>query len=136
VSESAYSALGIGLIGAEGLVPGQQAVLTLLLVNASSVDASPNLIVQDTLPASLTFSNVVTDDWACASVDGQVVTCTPTNTLSGGAQTQLQLAVEVAADATGLLTNTAIVSGDSVDPAAPLPTSVDTVQIMDPSLDE
>jgi len=136
VSESAYSALGIGLIGAEGLVPGQQAVLTLLLVNASSVDASPNLIVQDTLPASLTFSNVVTDDWACASVDGQVVTCTPTNTLSGGAQTQLQLAVEVAADATGLLTNTAIVSGDSLDPAAPLPTSVDTVQIMDPSLDE
>jgi uncharacterized repeat protein (TIGR01451 family) len=130
-SAATYAALGIGLIGVDGLAPGQQALFTVLVVNTGPVDALPTLVVQDTLPEGLTFSHVATDDWSCASDDGLVVICTSTNPLSGGAAAQLQLAVDVADDATGTLTNVASVSSASLDPISPSPTSVDTLEIMD-----
>jgi uncharacterized repeat protein (TIGR01451 family) len=56
------------------LVPGQQAQLTLLVLNAGSVDA-PAPVVQDLLPPGLTFAGALSDGWDCASDDGQLVTC-------------------------------------------------------------
>jgi len=130
-SAPTYAALSIGLIGVEGVARGQQALLRVLVVNASPVDAPPTLVVQDVLPAGLTFSHAESEEWGCASDDGLVVICTSTNTLSGGAATQLQLAADVADNATGTLTNIASVSSASLDPTSPSPTSVDTFEIVD-----
>ena len=130
-SAPAFAALSIGLVGAEGLARGQQALLTVLVVNPGAVDALPALVVQDVLPDGMTFSHAVTEDWGCASDDGMVVTCTWTSALTGGSMTALQLTADVADDTTGTVTNVASVSSASLDPTVPPPTTVDTLLIGD-----
>jgi hypothetical protein len=106
-------------------------MLTLLLVNPGSIDAGGTLTLQDTLPSGLTFGDVATDAWTCLSDDGQVVTCSSVSVLSGGAQTQVQLVVSVADEASGAVANVASVNSPSLDPSAALPTTVDTLVVVD-----
>jgi uncharacterized repeat protein (TIGR01451 family) len=69
--------------------------------------------VTDTLPAGLTFGSATGDGWTCASVDAQVVTCTHEgNVHAGNSLPAITVTANVGADATGTLTNTAVVASD------------------------
>jgi hypothetical protein len=123
-----FATLSIGLIQADALVPGQAAQLTFLLLNPGSVDASPDLVVQDVLPDGLAFDSVLSDGWTCGADSGQPLTCDLPAPLPAGSQTTLQLLVDVATeDASAALTNTASLSSPSLDPNAPPTTTIDAL---------
>jgi len=126
-SGSVFADLSIGLIAADPLVPDQPATLTLLVLNPGNNDAASVLTLQDTLPPGLGFASVLTDGWECAADDGQFVTCTSDSSLPAQTQTQVQLLLTTAPDAAFPLTNTAAIGSPSLDPAVPLPTTVNTL---------
>jgi hypothetical protein len=121
-----YATLSIGLIQADALVPGQSAQLTFLLLNAGDIDASPDLLVQDILPAGVAFNSVLSEGWTCGSDVGQPLSCWLPAPMAAGSQTTLQLLVDVTtADASAPLVNKASLSSPSLDPSLPPPATVD-----------
>jgi uncharacterized repeat protein (TIGR01451 family) len=122
-----FAVLTIRLVDADELTPGQSANLTFLVVNPGVIDANGTLTLRDTLPAGLTFVDIATVGWTCFTEDSQLVTCTSADAVPGGSQTQVQLVVNAADDASGLVTNLAGVNSPSLDPSAAEPTTVDTL---------
>ena len=84
-----------------------------LLANRGPGLAQPGIVVHDTLPAGLQFVSATGTDWTCSAA-GQVVTCTRSATAaalaSGAAADAITLTAQVAASATGALTNVAYVA--------------------------
>jgi uncharacterized repeat protein (TIGR01451 family) len=74
--------------------------------------AAASALVRDVLPASVAFVSATASQGACAH-DAGVVTCDLGSLLSGGAAT---ITLEVMPTVSGLLTNTATVSGAELDP--------------------
>ena len=104
------------------LLAGTPATYTLDVTNLGpSVSRAP-ITVRDPIPAGTTFVSASGGpDWApCGlgtGVDANVVICTYTNDLAVGAPApQISITVDVASAATGTITNTATVSGTTVDP--------------------
>src|SRR5258708_15290970 len=90
---------------------GQQgAQFTLLVTNAGGAATGAGAVsVTDTLPTGLTFASGTGTGWSCMA-NGQIVSCTQANTISGNGSSTLTLNVNVAGNAPASLSNTATVA--------------------------
>ncbi len=93
--------------------PGQVLSYTLAITNAGPSDA-PSVTVVDTLPASLRFVSATGPGWTCTAASGSV-TC-DYGPLMVGPAPAISLVTTVELTATGLITNTAVVSSPLPDP--------------------
>jgi hypothetical protein len=127
-----FANLSIGLVAGDPLTPGlpQEATFTWLLLNPGALDANGPLTVVHALPTGVTFEDVLSPGWTCDSEDGQYVTCTSDSPLGQGAETQLVLLVRSTEDAVFPALSTATVVSPSLDPNAPLPTTVDALPVL------
>jgi len=92
-------------------VAGTEIVYTFIVTNHGP-SPSPGATVTDTLPPGLTF---VSGDPGCSAA-GQRVTCT-IGALAAGASATRQIRVAIAAGVSGLVQNSAAVSGPNADPS-------------------
>jgi uncharacterized repeat protein (TIGR01451 family) len=90
---------------------GTPLTYTLTVTNDGPNNAQ-NVVVSDTLPASVTFQSATASQGACA-LDGRVVLC-DLGTLSSGATATVDITVVPTAE--GTVTNSASVSSDTADP--------------------
>jgi uncharacterized repeat protein (TIGR01451 family) len=88
---------------------------TLTVRNVGNLATSGEIVVTDSLPAGMTFSSGGGTGWSCAG-GGQTVTCTRAASLAPNASATISLIVNVSAQASSQLTNTASVAtpGDVV----------------------
>jgi uncharacterized repeat protein (TIGR01451 family) len=98
---------------ADPVSPGDPLVYTVSVANAGPSDATAVTIV-DTLPAGVTFVSSSPGPPAC-TVAGGTVTCT-VGSLAVGASATVTIATTVDPGASGILVNTATVSGAGADP--------------------
>lgn len=82
--------------------------------NGPSADPGP-INIRDTLPAGLSFIGA-SAGWTC-SVAGQLVSCSQLSGLAVGASTALTITALIDGAASGTVTNTAIVGGQTIDTA-------------------
>lgn len=106
---------------ADPVEPGGELVFTLVVTNNGPDDAT-GVVVEDTLPAGVTFVGAP----GCTEVGG-VVTC-DVGDLASGASVSFDITVTVPAEA-GEITNTAIVSGNEADPMMENNTASVTVMV-------
>ncbi len=107
---------------------GTNGVYTLTVSNALGAGPTTGTItLTDTLPTGLSFVSAIGTDWSCGA-NGQLVTCTRTVPLAGGANSAITLTVGVGSAAAPGVTNTAAVStpgeADTTDNSASDPTTV------------
>ena len=82
---------------------------TLTVSNVSNANAAGAISVVDTLPAGLTATGIAGNGWSCTLA---TLTCTRNDGLAANSQfPPIQLTVDVASNAPGLVTNSATVSG-------------------------
>ncbi len=93
-------------------VPGTTGSYTITVENNGPSDAA-NILVTDILPTGLTF-NAAGSDPDCVASTGTVM-CTA-DTLAASGQWEFTLVVDIDADYTGDVVNTATVGSDTVDP--------------------
>lgn len=97
------------------LVPGANIPYTLTVTNNGPGTLNGSLEIVDTLPASLGYLSFSGSGWAC-SVNVQIVTCNWNGTLASGATAPpLTLTAQLSLSASGIVTNTATVTGTVVD---------------------
>jgi uncharacterized repeat protein (TIGR01451 family) len=97
--------------------------------NLGPSDAAQPIVVSDTLPASETFASATGAGWTCSNTL-QVVTCTdPDNLPSGEDAPEIDLAVAIASDATGSVSNTATVASTTSDPVTANDSGSDTTSL-------
>jgi len=98
---------------------GVPAVITFTVANSgASTLANQPITITDTLPQGLTLTTATTNpstafpqgNWTSCTQNGQVVTCTFSNQLAGGASTSVNIAVVASNTAVSPSLNTAIVS--------------------------
>ncbi|MGH2595871.1 MAG: DUF7507 domain-containing protein [Actinomycetota bacterium] len=94
------------------VVAGNDVTYTLTVSNAGPSDAS-GVLVTDTLPGSVTFVSATSSQGSCAQAAG-VVTC-PLGTIANGGTATITVVVTTTID--GLITDTAVVSASTPDPA-------------------
>ena len=94
-----------------GFTQGQQGAQYTLTVNNIGAGASSGTVtVTDTLPAGLTFAGGAGTGWTCSAV-GQAVTCSDASTpIAANGSSTITLSVNVAANASTPLSNTAAVA--------------------------
>jgi len=91
------------------LIRGLDAAWNIDVTNLGPSRAS-GVTVVDTLPATLTFVGVAGDGWVCTVGAARAVTCEAGGTFDPGDTRRLRIITSVAADASGVVTNTATVS--------------------------
>lgn len=97
------------------LAPSLPSIYTITVGNNGPLAETGPIVVRDTLPASLIYTGASGTGWTCGML-AQVVTCTYSGTLAMGATLPvIQLRVTPAANASGLISNTATVSGALFD---------------------
>lgn len=93
--------------------PGGAVTFTLNASNLGPGTAQPAIVVQDTLPAGLTFVGASGTDWTCGNA-AQVITCTRSANAaaltSGAAASPITVSAKLSATASGILTNVAYVA--------------------------
>ena len=108
----------------DGLAAGETGRYRLAVSNDGPSD-SVNVVIEDTLPSTLSFAGDVTSGgdgtWTCAvdDDDDQLVVCTLTSNsgvLEPGDVTWVEFDVDVDSAAVGTITNTATVDSDTTDP--------------------
>lgn len=115
------------------IVPGTNASYAITVTNNGPGTLSGSVEVTDTLPASLSFLGASGTDWTC-SANFQAVTCGWSGTLANGASAPpITLTVAVSSTASGSVSNTASVTGTSVDNNPTNNSSTDTAIIYIPS---
>ena len=94
------------------IVPGQDATWELRVRNVGNAPSQGTVTVSDTLPSTLTIVPPVSSaGWTCAVI-GQTVTCTRSDALAvGDSYPVINLRATVDPSATGVVENTAVVSG-------------------------
>ncbi|MFN2545116.1 MAG: sortase [Actinomycetota bacterium] len=112
---------------------GVQGTYTLAVHNAGPADAQGPITVTDTLPAGLTFASGAGAGWTCSAV-GQDVTCDSPGPLATGADSQVDVTVDVGPSAAPGLTNSASVTSTTGDPDPSNDSSSDPT-VVDPSAD-
>lgn len=108
--------------GTTTLAPGATSTITFTVTNNGPNVEPGNISIIDTLPAGLSFvssGNWSSGSWpagvtSCTTV-GQDVTCTRVGTLAVGASTTLTITVQADPTATGTVTNSARVGGQSLE---------------------
>ncbi|MBA3023364.1 MAG: DUF11 domain-containing protein [Gammaproteobacteria bacterium] len=93
--------------------PGQYVTYTMTVTNNGPNSDPGPITITDTLPVGLTFVGG-SAGWACSAA-GQDVTCTQTGALANLASTTLTITATVDAGASGSITNTATVGGQTND---------------------
>ncbi|SHG64495.1 DUF6701 domain-containing protein [Massilia sp. CF038] len=112
------------------LSPGGTATYTLTANNEGTLSEPGPLAIVDTLPAGLTYTGYSGNGWSCTYI-GQVVTCTRTGALAAGQSAPpVQINVSVAAGLSGVITNSAIVSGTGGDGNSDNDTATETYVIL------
>ena len=110
---------------------GQTGTYAILVGNSGNVPTSGTITVTDTLPTGLTYNSASGTGWSCSAA-GQVVTCTSAAVIAAGASgSTISLAVNVAANASSPLINTAGASGGG---ATNTPSASDPTTIVSPVL--
>lgn len=105
------SDLAITMTRSGALVAGTNGSYFINVSNAGPSAEPGPITVTDTLPTGLTYVPGVNPGWTCSAA-GQVVTCTHAAALGSGASTpSLTLTVAVAAGTSGVIVNSATVSG-------------------------
>ena len=106
-----------------------------LLVHNNGPDTAQGVTtVTDTLPTGLTYASASGSGWTCAAA-GQVVTCTSSNTVASGANLPpITLNVNVAANATTTISNTATVSNTNYNYITSNDSSTDVATIIQSDL--
>jgi uncharacterized repeat protein (TIGR01451 family) len=96
---------------------GTNGVYTVTVSNAATSPTTSGVItVVDTLPTGLGYVSAVGTGWACGNA-GQIVTCTTSNAIAGGASASaITFTVSVAAAAQPSVLNNVTVSGGSEPP--------------------
>jgi uncharacterized repeat protein (TIGR01451 family)/fimbrial isopeptide formation D2 family protein len=108
---------------------GDDGSYMLAVGNLGPSDAAQPIVVSDTLPASETFASATGAGWTCSNTL-QVVTCTdPDNLPSGEDAPEIDLAVAIASDATGSVSNTATVASTTSDPVTANDSGSDTTSL-------
>jgi len=124
---SSAPAVGVGTGNAElvatkntaatAVAPGEMFSYAVTLTN-NGPDAAANATMTDLLPASLLFQSVVAPaGWNCATPavgTTGTITCT-TASLANGATANFTVNVQVAANASGTISNHVVVSSDAID---------------------
>ena len=112
------------------LVAGGSAAYTMTATNAGSLSEPGPLTIVNTLPAGLTYASSSGLGWVCGVV-GQVVTCQKSGAIAVGASaTSLVINVTVAVGVSGVVTNSATVSGTGGDGNNFNNTAVDSFAIL------
>jgi uncharacterized repeat protein (TIGR01451 family) len=116
------------------LLRGRRATYVLKVRNVGAQPTSEPITVTDTLPSGVSFVSVFGNGWTCGESAG-TVTCTTPGPLAAGAEAeQINIRVDVAANAPSSISNTATVSteGDAnaannsdTDTASPRDVAVD-----------
>jgi uncharacterized repeat protein (TIGR01451 family) len=102
--------LGVVMFHGNNFIQGQSGTYFIIVNNLGTVATSGAVTVADTLPASLTASAMSGPGWSCTV--GATSTCTRSDALNGSsAYPIISLTVDVAANASSPVTNTASVSG-------------------------
>lgn len=97
------------------LTPGQNASYTLSVINNGPLIEPGPIRIVDTLPAGLSYGSAAGSGWSCSAAL-QVVTCDLTASLASGVSAPaLTLTVAVSGGASGLISNSATVSGQAFD---------------------
>lgn len=112
--------------GPAAATAGSQVTWTINVANAGPSDAA-NVTLNDTLPANTTFVSLTQNSgptFACTT--GATVSCTAP-TFAAGATASFTLVAQIAAGATGTISNTATISATTADPAAGNNTSTTNV---------
>lgn len=105
--------LGIAMSSGGTFSPGQYVTYTMVVTNyGPNADPGP-ITITDTLPVGLTYVGG-SAGWTCNAA-GQVVTCTQAGGLAASATTSLTLTATVDAGASGNVTNSATVGGQTND---------------------
>jgi len=101
-------------------VRGESGDFTFAVTNLGPLTHNDEVTIVDTLPAGLSFSGFTSTDtlWSCSGAT--TVTCTHTgaNLVVGASLPDVTVTVDVAVDATGTLTNSAVLSSNVFDPMA------------------
>jgi uncharacterized repeat protein (TIGR01451 family) len=105
--------------GPSGRQPTGRNMTYTLSVTNNGPDAAANVVVTDTLPASVTFVSATPSQGSCGQAAG-VVTCN-LGTLGNGATATISIVVRPTQ--AGIITNTAVVSTSTPDPDAANDTS-------------
>jgi uncharacterized repeat protein (TIGR01451 family) len=95
-------------------VPGERLTFQVNVPNAGP-DFAPNVTITDQLGAGLTLVSVPTD-LGCVRVDADTMVCHPPSPLRRGFEYIIAYEVQVAANATGELSNQVSVGSDARDP--------------------
>jgi uncharacterized repeat protein (TIGR01451 family) len=95
------------------VIAGDYLDYSITVINLSSTDAT-NVVLTDTLPGEVTFDSSTPGFPDCTHDEG-IVTCS-LGTLLAGSSTDVTITVLVDPGASGLLTNTVVVSSDVPDP--------------------
>ncbi|UCB43246.1 MAG: DUF11 domain-containing protein, partial [Dehalococcoidales bacterium] len=95
------------------LYPGDTLTYTVAVGNGGPHDAS-GVVVEDTLPAGVTFVSAVGSQGTATHTAG--IVAWDIGELANGATATLTIVVTIDADTEGTITNTAVVSGDDTDP--------------------
>jgi len=122
-------------VGSE--VPGTDVTWNLSVTNLGPDSSAGPQTVVDVLPSTLTFKSYSSADWTCVNSGpgaGSTVTCTHTGALALNANTSISLTTTIDPNATGTLSNTAMVAGTTYDPVPGNNTSTDTAPVA-PSAD-
>ncbi|MYN07895.1 DUF6701 domain-containing protein [Pseudoduganella aquatica] len=97
------------------LAPSLPSIYTITVGNNGPLTETGPIVVRDTLPASLIYTGASGTGWTCGMA-AQVVTCTYSGTMATGTTLPpITLRVTPAANASGLVSNTARVSGSLFD---------------------
>lgn len=112
------------------LSAGGTASYTLTVENEGSMPEPGPLAIVNTLPAGLSYTGFSGAGWTCSAA-GQVVTCNKTGELAAGARAvPLVLNVSIAAGASGVITNSAVVSGTGGDSNSDNDTATETYAML------
>jgi len=120
VTNTPATDLALNKAAAGGFTRGGSGSFIFGVDNLGPLTHNDVVTIVDTLPTGLTFSGFASVDplWTCAG--DTTVTCTHSgsNVVVGNSLPEVTVTVDVAADATGTLTNSAVLSSNVFDPLA------------------
>ncbi len=101
------------IVGSDGAPQGGTTQFSIAVKNIGAGIGNSEVKVTDLLPAGLTYASASGDGWTCNPVDPQQFECTHEgNVHAGSSLPAITVIANVAADATGTLSNRAIVESD------------------------